>query len=125
MEKNSERVHGIGAVMIFAREPARLAQWYADHLGIVTELDESDGNYYGGVDDKRGSFRFGVYPGEPRAEAGRPIMVNYKVTSLSRIKDQLVSQGVRIDREAEEHGAKFIYIRDPEGNPIELWETDT
>lgn len=118
-----ERVHGIGAVMIFAREPARLAQWYADHLGIVTELDESDGNYYGGIENEKGSFRFGIYPGKLRAETDLPIMVNYKVTSLDKIKKQLVKQGVSIERELEAHDAKFLYVRDPEGNPIELWET--
>jgi catechol 2,3-dioxygenase-like lactoylglutathione lyase family enzyme len=118
-----ERVHGIGAVMIFAREPARLAQWYADHLGIVTELDESDGNHYGGVENGKASFRFGIYPGKLSAGTDLPIMVNYKVTSLDQIKHQLIKQGVAIERELEAHGEKFLYVRDPEGNPIELWET--
>jgi catechol-2,3-dioxygenase len=30
---------------------------------------------------------------------------------------------VAIERELEAHGEKFLYVRDPEGNPIELWET--
>src|ERR1044072_9580205 len=89
-----ERAHGIGAVMIFAREPARLAQWYADPLGIVTEFDESDGNYYGSIGNEKGSFRFGIYPGKLRAETDLPIMVHYKDTSLDKIKNQLVKQGV-------------------------------
>ena len=120
-----ERVHGIGAVIIFAREPAKLSQWYAEHLGIVAQLDESDGNYYGLIENEKGSFRFGIYPGRLTAETDVPIMVNYKVTSLDKIKDQLVNQDVRIERELETHDAKFLYLRDPEGNPIELWETDT
>ena len=120
-----ERVHGIGAVIIFSRDPAKLARWYADHLGIVAELDESDGNYYGGIENGKGSFRFGIYPGKLRAETDLPIMVNYKVTSLDKIKDQLVNHGVGIERELEAHEARFLYLRDPEGNPIELWETDT
>lgn len=120
-----ERVHGIGAVIIFAREPAKLAHWYAEHLGIVAHLDESDGNHYGLIENEKGSFRFGIYPGRLRAESDLPIMVNYKVTSLDKIKDQLVNQGVRIERELETHGEKFLYLRDPEGNPIELWETST
>lgn len=123
--ENIERVHGIGAVMIFAREPAKLAQWYAEHLGIVTRLDESDGNYYGENGNEKGTFRFGIYPRRLRAETDRPIMVNYKVTSLNKIKDQLVNRGVGIERELEAHDEKFLYLRDPEGNPIELWETDT
>ena len=120
-----ERVHGIGAVMIFARAPATLSKWYADHLGIITKLDESDGNYYGGIENEKGSFRFGIYPGELKADTDHPIMVNYKVASLDQIKTQLLKQGVGIERELEAHDAKFLYIRDPEGNPIELWETAT
>lgn len=120
-----ERVHGIGAVIIFAREPAKLSQWYAEHLGIVAQLDESDGNYYGLIENEKGSFRFGIYPGRLTAETDFPIMVNYKVSSLDKIKDQLLNQDVRIERELETHDAKFLYLRDPEGNPIELWETDT
>jgi glyoxylase I family protein len=121
--ENKERVHGIGAVMIFAREPAKLAQWYAEHLGIVTRLDESDGNYYGLIENGKGSFRFGIYPGRHRAETEFRVMVNYKVTSLANIREQLVNEGVRIERELEAHDEKFLYLSDPEGNPIELWET--
>lgn len=120
-----EHVHGIGAVMIFAREPAKLAQWYAEHLGIVTELDESDGNRYGSIENDKGAFRFGIYPGRLKAETDLPIMINYKVTRLDKIKNQLVKQGVAIERELEAHDEKFLYLRDPEGNPIELWETGT
>lgn len=122
MEKNTERVHGIGAVMIFARQPEKLAQWYADHLGILTGLDETDGNYYGGIENGKGSFRFGIYPGNPSKDVS--IMVNYKVADLNKIKAQLVNDGVEIERELEAHEARFLYLRDPEGNPIELWETN-
>ena len=111
--------------MIYAREPEKLSQWYAEHLGIVTELDESDGNYYGGIENEKNSFRFGIYPGKPAPETDRPIMVNYKVTSLDTIKGQLVEKGIGIEQELELHGGRFLYIRDPEGNPVELWETDT
>ena len=111
--------------MIFAREPEKLAQWYADHLGIVTELDESDGNYYGGIENEKNAFRFGIYPRKLTAETDRPVMVNYKITSLDKIKGQLVSRGVEIEQELESHGERFLYLRDPEGNPVELWETNT
>lgn len=117
---NTEHVHGIGAVMIFAREPAKLAQWYEAHLGIVTKLDESDGNYYRVLERGSGSFRFGIYPGNPTDIS---IMVNYKVADLNKIKTQLINDGVEIERELESHEERFLYLRDPEGNPIELWET--
>jgi len=111
--------------MIFAHEPEKLARWYADHLGIVTHLDETDGNYYGGIANEKGSFRFGIYPGQLSADTDLSIMVNYKVANLEKIKAQLVNNGVGIERELEAHDSKFLYLRDPEGNPIELWETNT
>ena len=119
------RVQGVGAVMIFARKPESLARWYADHLGIVTELDKTDGNYYGAIESANGSsVRFGIYPAHHEHD-GSSIMINYKVTSLDGIKAQLANQGVGVERELAVHGSRFLYLRDPEGNRIELWESST
>lgn len=106
--------------MIFARQPEKLAQWYANHLGIFTRLDDTDGNYYGGIENGKESFRFGIYPGNPGTDVST--MVNYKVADLNKMKAQLSNDGVEIERELEAHEGRFLYLRDPEGNPIELWE---
>lgn len=118
------KVQGIGAVMIFARQAEELAQWYDDHLGIITELDESDSNFYGTIANEICPVRFGIYPSEPGVQhGGCSVMVNYKVANLAEFKDHLTRKGVGIESEVEAHGSRFLYLRDPEGNRIELWET--
>lgn len=118
-------VKGVGAVVIFAREPEKLSRWYAAHLGVVTEPDESDGNYYGAIEGgATPPVRFGIYPRERGGGPGRPsIMINYKVGDLESFRRHLARLGAGIERELEAHGARFLYLRDPEGNLIELWES--
>jgi glyoxylase I family protein len=121
-------VKGVGAVVVYACEPEKLARWYAAHLGVITALDESDGNYYGAIEDgsTASPVRFGIYPAEQGREpttSSSSIMINYKVASLDEFKSQLSREGVRIERELEAHGSRFLYLRDPEGNRLELWET--
>ena len=118
-------VKGVGAVVIFARDPAELARWYAAHLGVVTEADEGDGKYYGAIEsgDAFPPLRFGIYPRGRGVRRGAPsVMINYKVSDLEEFRRHLTGRGVEIEQELEAHGARFLYLRDPEGNRIELWE---
>ncbi len=122
------KVHGIGAVMIFAREAEKLSHWYAEHLGVITELDETDGNFYGTIDDANQAcvVRFGIYPAAQSIEpTSSSVMINFKVVSLDQFKAHLTLKRVSIEAEMETHGSRFLYLRDPEGNRIELWETGT
>jgi hypothetical protein len=51
-------------------------------------------------------------------------MINYRVASLKRVLTALKKEGVWIDPkgiQASEYG-KFAWIKDGEGNRIELWE---
>jgi glyoxylase I family protein len=119
-------VKGVWAVVIFAREPGKLSRWYAAHLGVVTEPDASDGNYYGAIGDGGAAppVRFGIYPRVRGGGRSSPsIMINYKVADLEDFRRHLASRGVEIEQELEAHGARFLYLRDPEGNRIELWES--
>jgi glyoxylase I family protein len=113
---------GVGAVMIYARDPAALAAWYADHLGIRSTLDDSDGCWYGQVTDRAtGTFaHFGIYPAKvaPRARA---VMINYTVDDLDGFVADLRRKGVEIERTLDESYGRFAYIRDLEGNRIEIW----
>jgi predicted enzyme related to lactoylglutathione lyase len=53
-------------------------------------------------------------------------MVNYRVTGLDELLEQLQRDDVPIDphREDTDYG-HFAWITDPEGNRIELWEPPT
>jgi predicted enzyme related to lactoylglutathione lyase len=49
--------------------------------------------------------------------------INYTVKSMPEILSHLKSKGVVIEK-TEEHPSMgiFAWLKDPDGNPIELWE---
>jgi len=50
-------------------------------------------------------------------------MINYRVKDLDRLLEALRAEGVDVDRDIEESKyGRFGWVRDPEGNRIELWE---
>jgi catechol 2,3-dioxygenase-like lactoylglutathione lyase family enzyme len=114
---------GVGAIMIYARDPAALSGWYERHLGIHTELDASDGCYYGEIRHApSGTFaHFGIYPEGSTPRRPGALMVNYQVDDLDRFTERLRRDGVTIERTLDEPYGRFAYLDDPEGNPIELW----
>jgi catechol 2,3-dioxygenase-like lactoylglutathione lyase family enzyme len=113
-------VRGIDAVMIYASDPARLAEWYATTLGIRTRLDPRDGNRYGDVGGVPGGrvVHFGIYP----AGSQRPgVMVNYRVDDFDGFVAALRERGIAIKRVVEEAYGRFVYFDDPDGNTVEVW----
>lgn len=117
------KIAGIDAVMIYADDPQSLSTWYRDVLGIVTEKAE-DGNFYGDVEDADGGkvIHFGIYPAEGAngSSTGR-VMINYRVASFQGALEALEQHGVSVESTLEEEYGRFAYVRDPEGNPIEIW----
>lgn len=126
MSERKGRVTGIGGVFFKAEKPAELNDWYAKHLGLVT-------NEYGSLFE----FREAGRPDQPaylqwspfKADttyfepSEQPFMINYRVRDLEALVERLRAEGVRVVDEIEtfEYG-KFVHVMDPEGNKIELWE---
>jgi len=49
--------------------------------------------------------------------------VNFRVSDLNGLLEQLALEGIQIDPHREESPyGRFAWIVDPEGNRIELWE---
>ena len=115
-----ERVTGIGGVFFRARDREALMEWYADHLG----LGEGEG----------GSVLLQAKAGDATVWApfkqdtdyfGGPAqwMVNFRVSDLDAMLQQLRAAGVEVEDRTEDHDyGRFGWARDPEGNRIELWE---
>jgi predicted enzyme related to lactoylglutathione lyase len=117
-----QRVVGIGGLFFRARDPASLARWYQEHLGIAltpTSYDEQPWR------QEAGPTVFAPFPqdtdyfGAPE----RGWMVNFRVRDLAAMVAQLLAGGiaVTVDPQAYPNG-RFARLHDPEGNPIELWE---
>ena len=110
--------------MIYADRPAELAKWYREHLGIGSVLSPADSRYYGqlGTWGDGTPVYFGIYPAPgPMSNFPRSVMINYRVEDLGAAISELQSKGIVIEKTVQEPYGDFAYLRDPEGNPIELW----
>jgi catechol 2,3-dioxygenase-like lactoylglutathione lyase family enzyme len=120
------RITGVNAIILYANDPAALADWYARRLGLQTMENADDGNFYGEIEDYHSglTFQFAIFRADPplRADA-RGLMVTYRVDDLDAFVRQLESEGLKIERLALDYG-RFARLRDPEGNPVELWALD-
>ena len=120
------RILGVNAIVLFANDPAALAEWYTKRLGLVTIHNLDDGNWYGEIDDPRSglTFQFAIFPAKPPLTAGgRGLMITYRVDDLDLFLRGLEAEGERIQRMTADYG-RFARLQDPEGNPIELWAWD-
>jgi len=119
-----EKVTGIGGLFFRAQDPARLARWYYEHLGITLTPGSYDELPW---EQQAGPTAFAPFPHETDyfGDAGRMWMVNFRVNDLDAIVAQLRVAGVEvtIDPQAYPNG-RFARLSDPEGNPIELWQPD-
>lgn len=121
------KVLGVGGIFFRSPDPARLAGWYRDTLGLETEswgtthgtsftpeampenaftvwsIFASDTEYFG---DRRQSF-----------------MINLVVDNLDAALARVRAAGGKVIPEKEEHDfGRFGWIVDPDGNRVELWE---
>ncbi len=119
-----ERVVGIGGIFIKARDPAALAAWYRDNLGVPIEPEQT----YGMLTGDGGSPEMTVWSVFPMdstyfAPSTAPFMVNYRVADLDRMLAQLRAAGAHVEDRVEDYDyGRFGWVVDPEGNRIELWQ---
>ncbi|QNK00252.1 VOC family protein [Dyella telluris] len=117
------KVTGLGGIFFKARDPAALADWYAQHLGLQVEG-------WGGVRFDEDPARPGYTLWSPFAAdttyfapSTQPYMLNFRVDDLDGMFAQLQAAGVATDGDIEdsEYG-RFLRIMDPEGTRLELWQ---
>ena len=129
-----KRVTGIGGLFFKAKDPARLQDWYKEHLGISPlphspwgEDDDSPLFEYRALDDPQKICYavYGIFPDDTDYfEPGKQsFMFNFRVENLNALLVLLNEEGITIVGEVREYPfGRFAKIVDPEGNTIELWE---
>jgi len=122
-----ERVTGIGGIFFKSADPKRLRDWYARHLGVpVQDWGGAAFPWRDAADPERpGTTVWSVFPADTAyfGDGGAPYMVNYRVRDLDAMLAQLRHAGVWIDEKRDESEfGRFAWIRDPDGNRVELWE---
>jgi predicted enzyme related to lactoylglutathione lyase len=119
----TEKMLGIGGVFLKARNPARLAAWYAEALGVTTQ--EYRGTFvtqFPLAAEVDGPAAWSIFPEESTYFPG-PAMVNYRVSNLDALLAQVRALGGEVDERIEDSDyGRFGWITDPEGNRVELWQ---
>jgi predicted enzyme related to lactoylglutathione lyase len=120
------RVTGVGGVFLRSRDTKALAKWYAENLGIT--LSDFNGFAFPWSDEVpagSGMTAWSAFPADSTylGESTQQFMVNYRVDNLDALLKELEAKGVWIDpkRQDEVYG-KFAWIKDCDGNRLELWE---
>lgn len=136
-------IDGVGGAFLFCEDPKRLADWYTEHLGIRFEGSEGFGAFYvryvaADPDDAawimdttfaimkakrpvpRMASNEGTEPGDMYGD--QPFMVNLRVRDLDAVLRHLAERGVEPLRRDDEGYALFAWVRDLEGNRVELYQ---
>lgn len=123
-------IDGIGGVFIYANDAKALSNWYAHHFGLTLETYE-DNKVYGmefkhrrlGDSSKVDSTVFAISQSKVTLPAERhECQVNYRVKDLPTFLEQLKADGIAIEKTEDAEYGRFAWVRDPEGNKIELFE---
>jgi glyoxylase I family protein len=116
-----QKVLGIGGLFFRAENPASLAKWYETHLGITItpkSYGEEPWRQEGGPTVFAPFKKDTKYFGRPEQDW----MVNFRVADLKAMVAQLRAAGITVEEPESYPNGDFAHLKDPEGNPIELWE---
>ncbi len=117
-----EKVSGIGGFFFRARDPVALGEWYRDHLGVALVPASYDEKPW---EQQAGPTAFAPFPEDSGyfGDAGKLWMLNFRVRNLEAMMAQLRAAGIPVEPDPQPYpNGRFARLRDPEGNPIELWE---
>jgi predicted enzyme related to lactoylglutathione lyase len=118
-----ERVTGIGGVFVRSRDPAALAAWSAEHLGLDVE------DWHGSVLRASGgeTLVWAAFPADTEYFGclDQQAMVNYRVGDLDAMLAQLRNAGLPAEGPQETENGRFGWGTDPEGNRFELWQPNS
>ncbi len=124
------QVTGIGGVFFKAQDPAALAAWYREHLGVPVVPGGTHALFAaqpGGGDGAGPPVPtvWSAFPADTEYFGGGPAgwMFNYRVANLDAMLAQLRAAGVWVADEVQDGDyGRFGWAADPDGNRFELWQ---
>lgn len=111
----------MGGVFFRAKDPAALAKWYSEVLGLPSGAKTYAVMSYAGGE----TLTWSVFPADTDyfGPTGQAAMINYRVDDLEAMLQRLRAFGTEVDQRVEAHEfGRFGWAVDPEGNRFELWE---
>jgi predicted enzyme related to lactoylglutathione lyase len=121
------RALGVGGVFFRSPDPARLANWYKDALGLEIEAwGTTHGTSFAPEAMPANSFTvWSTFAADTEyfGESGQSFMINLVVDDLDAALKNVKAAGGQVIPDKEEHDfGRFGWIVDPDGNRVELWE---
>lgn len=117
-----EKVTGVGGFFFRSKDPASLAQWYEDNLGIACVPREYGGEAWR---TQAGTTVFAPFKHDTTyfGDMKNQWMINFRVRDLDAMAAQLRAAGTAVEIDPEDYpNGRFAQLFDPEGNPIQLWQ---
>ena len=118
----TEKVTGIGGFFFRASDPKALAEWYERHLGINrTPATYGEQPW----EQLAGATVFAPFRKDTRYFGADSLkwMINFRVRDLDAMVAQLRRAGIEVEVDGQMYpNGRFARLKDPEGNPIQLWE---
>ena len=123
-----KRVTSLGGIFFKCNDPAAIRNWYNTHLGLNTDQYGTTFEWrHADAPDKKGFSVWSTFPADSKyfEPCGKEFMINLRVENLEWLLGELKKEGIAQIGEMQvyEYG-KFAHILDPEGNKIELWESN-
>ncbi|MFQ5966330.1 MAG: VOC family protein [Acidimicrobiia bacterium] len=125
-------VEGLGGVFIDSHDARALADWYRQHLEIDFQEHPEGGSFFvvfhsrdatTGEIRQNPVFAINQSKSDLAEPAHRGLVVNLRVGDLDRAMQRLTASGVEVeDRRITWEGGKHGWIRDLDGNKVELYE---
>jgi len=106
----------IGGGVLFSNDASKLAAWDGRHLGVG--FTEEGGNNHG----EAGGLSFGIYASGDLLTPGVRAMITFRVPDFDAYVEGLAGRGVAVEGLDRTSRGQFAYVRDTDGNPVELWD---
>ena len=122
LSAQSEKVTGIGGFFFRAKDPKALALWYERNLGVTQTPKSYQEEPW---KQEAGMTVFAPFPMDSKmfGTADKQWIINFRVTNLDAMVAQLRRAGIEVEVDPQTHpNGRFAALKDPEGNPIQLWE---
>ena len=121
------RVTGIGGEFLRARDPIALAALYRVKLGnAVQEWNGTQSHFADDTSPREHAYAvWSLFPADTDhfGAATQQVMVNFRVDDLAALLASLRAAGCDVaEKTLDESCGHFGWVRDPEGNRVELWQ---
>lgn len=123
----SGKVLGVGGIFFRSPDPARLAEWYRETLGLAVESwGDTRGTSFAPADMPENAFTvWSVFAADTEyfGNASQAFMINLVVDDLDKALTRVRFAGGEVlpEREDADYG-RFGWFIDPDGNKVELWQ---